>query len=145
MVMSKSVSYFSCWVQTTLTTTYNSGLLMPWKKVADFCAIDHTTVAIICKALHDSMLFFVEGDILVPILHLSLTIIMGVLQLSFCICGLPGHMVRAKKTLVDIKEHSLTVLCSFSLLHIDKSIHVCDHLRENLVHHCIVNLDVSHW
>ena len=43
--------------------------------------------------------------------------------------------------LMDIKEHSLTILCGSSLFHIDKSIHVCKHLRENLIHHCVVNLE----
>ena len=73
------------------------------EKVADFCAIVHTTVAIIYKILHDCVLFFVEDDIFVPVPCLSLTIIMGVLQLSFCIYGLPGHMVRAKKLLMDVE------------------------------------------
>ena len=87
------------------------------------------------------VLFFVDGDILVPITCLSLTIIMGVLQFSFCSCSLPGHMVRATKMLADVKEHCSTILHGFSLFHIDISTHVFEHLRENLIHHCIVNLE----
>ena len=48
-------------------------------------------------------------------------------------------MVRVKKMLVDIKVHCLTILCCFSLFHIDISIHVCEHLRENLMNHNNVN------
>ena len=49
------------------------------EKVVDFGAIVHSTIAIVYKALHDGMLFFVECDILVPIPQLLFTIIMGVL------------------------------------------------------------------
>ena len=86
-------------------------------------------------------MFVVEDDKLVPIPCLSLTIIVGVLQLSFCFCGLPCHVVRAKKMHMDIKVHCLTVLCCFSLFHLDISVHVCEHLKENLMHQGIANLE----
>ena len=76
------------------------------------------------------------GNILVTIPCLSLIIIMGVLQLSFYICVLHGHMIRAEKMLIDIKLNCLTVLHGLSLFHIDNSVGVCEHLRENLIHHC---------
>ena len=109
--------------------------------MANLGTIVHSTIAIISKALHDGMLFFVEGNILAPIPCLSLIIIMVVLQLTFCICSLPGCMIRAKKMLVDVKEHSLTVLHGSSLFHIDKFIHVNKYLGEYLIHHCVVNLE----
>ena len=87
------------------------------------------------------MLLFMECNILVPIPCHSLTIIMEVLQLSFCFCCLPDHMVRTKKMLVDVKDYCGTVLCPISLFHVDISIHVCEHLRENLIHQGIVNLE----
>ena len=139
MVSSKSVPYFCSWAWTTLT---NSGLLInALEEAVEHGAIVHTTVAIIYMTLHNGMLVFVEGKILVPIPCLSLTITVGILQLSFCFCSLPGHMVRAKKMLVNIKVHCSTVLCCFSLFHIDISIHVCEHLLKNLVHHGIVDLE----
>ena len=87
------------------------------------------------------MLFFVEGNILVPVSHLSLAIIMVVTLLSFCICSLPGHIDRAKKLLMDVKEHSSTILHGFSAFCIDNSVHVYEHLKENLMSHCIVNVE----
>ena len=33
------------------------------EKVVDLCAIVNSTIAIICKALHDEMLLFVQGNI----------------------------------------------------------------------------------
>ena len=83
------------------------------EKVVDFAANVHATIAIICKALYDGMMFFVECNLLVPILCFPLTIIVEGLQLSFCFCSLPGNMIRAKKLLIDIKEHCSTILCTF--------------------------------
>ena len=76
------------------------------EEVADFGSIVHSTIAIVCKALHDGKLFSVECHVLVPILPFPLIIIVRGLQLSFCFCGLPGHMVRAKKLLLDVKDYS---------------------------------------
>ena len=45
------------------------------EKVGDLGAIAHITIAIICNALHNGMLFFVEGNVLVPVSCISLTII----------------------------------------------------------------------
>ena len=50
-------------------------------------------------------------------------------------------MVRAKEMFEDVKEHCSTILHASSLFHIDKSVHVCEHLREHLIHHHIVNLE----
>ena len=74
------------------------------EKVSDLCAITHSTVALIYQSLHYSLLFLMECDILVTIPSFLLTII--VMQLSFCFCGLPGHMVRDKKLLKNVKKHS---------------------------------------
>ena len=60
---------------------------------------------------------------------------------AFLLQLVPGHMVRAEKMLMDIEEHSLTILPGLLLFHIDKCIHVSEHLRETLVHHCIANLE----
>ena len=64
-----------------------------------------------------------------------------VLQLSFCICGLPGHMFRTKELLLDMKECYWTVLPPFSLFHIKMSVHVCEYFREDLIYQGIVNLE----
>ena len=85
------------------------------EKVAYFGAIVHSTVTIICKAFNVGILFLVEC---------ALTIIVRDLQLSFCFCGLPGHMVGAKKMLVDVEEHSLTIMHTLHLFHVDVCIHV---------------------
>ena len=73
------------------------------KEVSDFGVIDHSTVAIVCEAHHDGILFFVECDVLVPIPPFYLTVIVRGLQLSFCFCNVPDHVVGAKKLLVDVK------------------------------------------
>ena len=112
-----------------------------FEEVADLGAIIHSTIAIICNVHHDGMLFFVEGNILVPIPCLSLTIKIKILQLFFCICGLPDHMDRAKKMLVDVKDHSSTILHASFLFQIDKCIHVREHHSKHLIHHLVVNLE----
>ena len=76
------------------------------EKVADFCA--------------NGLLYFVEGDILV-LIFVSLAIMMGVLQLSFCFCSLPDHMVRAKKMLMNDEVRYSTILRCFTLFCIDVS------------------------
>ena len=43
------------------------------------------------------MVFFEEDNILVQIPIFSLTIIIWVFQLFFCFCGLPVHIIRAKR------------------------------------------------
>ena len=91
--------------------------------------------------LHDGMLLFVDCDIFVSISSFPLTIIVRSLQLSFCFCGLPGHMARPKKLLMDANEYCLIILCLVSLFHIDISICVCDHLSEYLIHQGIVDLE----
>ena len=78
----------------------------------------------ICKALHDSILFLVECNILVSTPSFLLTIIVNALQLYFHFCDLPGHMVRAKKSLMDIKKHIWIILYTLSLFHMYISIHV---------------------
>ena len=86
------------------------------------------------------MLVFVECNVLVLIPPSPLTIIVEVLQLFFCSCGLPGHMVMAKESLVDAKEHCLTILHTFSLFQVDTRVCVLEHLPENLIHKGIVYL-----
>ena len=87
------------------------------------------------------MLFFVECDALVPIPPFHLIIIKRGLQLSSCICGLHDHMVSAKKTLVDVKERNLTILCTLPLFLIDVCIHVHEHLLENMRNKSIVYIE----
>ena len=50
-------------------------------------------------------------------------------------------MIRAKKILMDNEEHSLSILAGFPLFHVDRSVNVCEHHRETLIHHCNVNLE----
>ena len=117
------------------------GALNALEEVMDFGAIVHSTVAITCKAPHDGVLFLVECNILIPIPPFHLTIKVRGLQLSFCIFGLPGHMIRAEELLVGIKEHSLAILCTLSLFHIDICIHVLEYFQENLIHQGTVNVE----
>ena len=63
------------------------------EKVAVLGAIVHSTIAIICKALHDGMLFFAEGDIFVLnicptafLLHLLLAWLQGKGKENTCGC-----------------------------------------------------------
>ena len=49
-------------------------------------------------------------------------------------------MVRAKKILVDVKVHCLTVRHTLPLFHVNICIHVNEFLQENLIHQCNVNL-----
>ena len=98
------------------------------EKVADFSSIIKTTVTVVCNALHYCVLFLVECNIRVPISSFLCTIIMRVLQLSFCFCSLPGHIVRAKKLLLDVKEHSSIILHTLYLFYIYISVHVCENL-----------------
>ena len=74
------------------------------------------------------MMFLVECDIFVPIPPFHLTIIVRCLQLSFCIYGMLGHMIRAEKKLVDVKEYSSTILCTLPLFYIAIFVSVCEHL-----------------
>ena len=87
------------------------------EEVVDFSDIVHTAIAIICNTLHDGMVLFMESNILVSISWYSLMIILGVLQLSFCICCHPCHMIMAKKMLMDVKEYSSTFLHDFAFSH----------------------------
>ena len=50
-------------------------------------------------------------------------------------------MVRAEKTLVDIKEQSSTILHAQLLFQVDKCIYVHEHLQENMIHQGIVDLE----
>ena len=50
-------------------------------------------------------------------------------------------MVRAKKLLVDVKKQSSFIVHPFSLFYIDISICVHEHVREDLIHQCIVDLE----
>ena len=56
----------------------------------------------------------------------------------FLLLGPPDHMVRAKKMLVDIEEHCLTLLCTFSLFQVNICIDIHEHLSKNLIHQGIV-------
>ena len=96
------------------------------KKVEDLSAIIHFTVSVIYKALNYCVLFLVECVMLAPIQSFLLTIRVKVLQLSFC--SLPGHMVRAEKLLMDIKEHYSTILHTLPLFHVNICIHVHEYL-----------------
>ena len=100
------------------------------EKVTDLGAMVYSTVAVICKALHDDMLFLMLCDVLIPIPPFFLTIIVKNLQLSFSICGLPDHMVSTKKFLMDVKVHYLTILHTLLLLHVYICIHVCEDLGD---------------
>ena len=71
----------------------------------------------------------------------SLTIIVGVLQLSFCLCGLSGYMIRTKKSVMDVEEYCSTILHPISMFHVDISMHVHEHLLENLIHQGIAVLE----
>ena len=77
------------------------------EKVLDFSAIMKTTVPMIYKASHKCVLVFVECDIIVPILPFILTIIVWDLQISFCLCGRHGHVIRAEKSCM----HGIHFLC----------------------------------
>ena len=83
----------------------------------------------IFKALHHCVLFLLECNILVPIPLFILTIIMRISQLSFCFFDLPDHMVGAKIWLMDIDEHSLTILHTLLLFHVYMSSHVHENLK----------------
>ena len=111
--------------------------------MGDLSAIVHFTVVIICKALHDVVLFFVECNTHVPFPSFLLTIIMRSLQLSFCIYGKPDHMVKAEILLVDVEAHCLTILQILPLFHVNICIHVCEDLGKYLVHQGIVNLECT--
>ena len=93
------------------------------EKMLDLSAIVHPTVAIIYQTLHYHVLLIVQENVLVQVPSFFLIIRVRSLQLSFCCCSLPGHMLKAKKSLMDIKEHSLTLLCTLSLFYIYISIH----------------------
>ena len=47
---------------------------------------------------------------------------------SFCFCGLPGQVVRARKSLMDIKGYSLTILGPLPLFYIFIYVHVNENL-----------------
>ena len=53
---------------------------------------------------------------------------------------MPGHMARAERLLMDIKGHSLTILHTLSLLHVNICIHVHEDIQDNLIHQGIVDL-----
>ena len=46
----------------------------------------------------------------------------------FHFCNLPVHMVKAKKSLIDIEAHSWTIQAALSLFHVNRCIHVCENL-----------------
>ena len=62
------------------------------------------------------MLFLADYNITISIPAFSLTTIVRGLQVSFCICSLPGHMTRTKKMLVDAKVHCPIFLFNLLLL-----------------------------
>ena len=95
----------------------------------------------ICKASHNCVPFFDGCNTLVPIPPFLLAIIVWVLQLSFGHCGMHGYVVSAKKSLMDIKGHSMIILHTFSLFIIYISICVHENLQEDLIHWGILNLE----
>ena len=113
------------------------------EKVADFSAIIDTTIIMICKALHYCVLFFAESDVIVLMPSAVLTIIVSVLQLSLCNCVLPGHIVRAKKMLMNVEVHSLTVQASHTLFYINICINVCKDHWDSMIEALSI-LKVSH-
>ena len=98
------------------------------KKKADSSAIIDIIYAMIIKALLNHVLFLVECNILVPIPSLHLSIIVSVLQLLLSFCRQSGHMVMAKKSLMDVEVHSLTILGALPLFHM----YICIHVNKNL-------------
>ena len=85
------------------------------EKVADLSAIDDTTVAMICFALHNCMLSQSH-----PFYHhhsVSYAVF-------FCFCDMIVHVVKAEILLLDMEEHILTFLHTLSLFHVCISIYV---------------------
>ena len=91
-------------------------------------ALFNTTVAMIYKALHYYLLFLVECNILVTIPSLLFTIMMRFLHFSFWFCGLSSHVVRAKKSHMDIEEHNWTLhtFLFFSYTWASVSMKICE-------------------
>ena len=86
-------------------------------------AIVNTTVAMISKAFHNHVLFFVDCNILVLIASflLIITVSFAAFFLLFWSSWLHG---QGEKMFKDDQEHSLTILQSLSLHHIYISINV---------------------
>ena len=86
------------------------------------------------KVLHNCVLVLVECNILI-IQSLLLIIIMWVLQLAFCLCGLPGPISRVEKLLMVIKDTAqpscvLFLYFTYTLTACAwKSLRSCDTLR----------------
>ena len=93
------------------------------EKLVDFSTMVNSTLAMISKTLHYCVLFMLSTTYLSQS-HLFSHSHSESLQLSFCFCSLSGHMVRAKKSFVNVKEHRSTILCIFPLLHGYVSIHI---------------------
>ena len=69
-----------------------------------------------------------ECNILVSILFFFLSTIVRVQQLSLCFCGLPDHIDRDKKLLMDFDEHSSSIMGTLYLFCINISIHFHENL-----------------